>query len=83
MIAAAIMLGFGLWWLNRAEGAARRACEEYGNHEPVDEAQEQSARERATIASEFDPADIVIAAMMEGRAGGVPAADRRHPGQPP
>lgn len=59
IIAAAIMLGFGLWWLNRAEGAARRAGEEYGNHEPVDvEAQEQSARERATIASEFDPAEI-------------------------
>ena len=53
------MLGFGLWWLNRAEGAARRAGESYGKHEPVDVAtQEQSARERATIASEFDPAEI-------------------------
>jgi H+/gluconate symporter-like permease len=59
IIAAAIMLGFGLWWLNRAEGAARRAGEGYGKHEPVDVAtQEQSARERATIASEFDPAEI-------------------------
>jgi len=59
IIAAAIMLGFGLWWLNRAEGAARRAGEGYGKYEPVDvAAQEQSARERATIASEFDPAEI-------------------------
>jgi H+/gluconate symporter-like permease len=53
------MLGFGLWWLNRAEGAARRAGEGYGKYEPIDvAAQEQSARERATIASEFDPAEI-------------------------
>src|SRR6476659_11379960 len=59
IIAAAIMLGFGLWWLNRADGAARRAGEGYGKYEPVDvAAQEQSARERATIASEFDPAEI-------------------------
>jgi H+/gluconate symporter-like permease len=59
IVAAAIMLGFGLWWLNRAEGAARRAGEGYGKYEPVDvAAQEQSARERATIASEFDPAEI-------------------------
>ena len=30
IIAAAIMLGFGLWWLARAEAAARRAGEGYG-----------------------------------------------------
>ena len=30
IIAAAIMLGFGLWWLNRAEGVARRAGEGCG-----------------------------------------------------
>ena len=59
IIAAAIMLGFGLWWLSLAEGAACRAGEGYGKHDPVDvAAQEQSARERATIASEFDPAEI-------------------------
>ncbi len=32
IIAAAIMLGFGLWWLDRAEAAARRAGEGYGEH---------------------------------------------------
>ncbi len=59
IIAGAIMLGFGLWWLSLAEGAARRAGEGYGKLEPVDvAAHEQSARERATIASEFDPAEI-------------------------
>ena len=30
IIASAIMLGFGLWWLGRAEAAARRAGEGYG-----------------------------------------------------
>src|SRR5690606_31993064 len=29
VIAAAIMLGFGLWWLRRVEAAARRAGEGY------------------------------------------------------
>ena len=59
VIAAAIMLGFGLWWLARAEAVARRSGEGYGKPEPVDVvAQEQSARERAAIASEFDPAEI-------------------------
>jgi H+/gluconate symporter-like permease len=60
LIAAAIMLGFGLWWLRRAEAAARRAGEGYGNRETVDvAAKESSARERATIASAFDPAEVV------------------------
>src|SRR5215470_6729180 len=30
IIAAAIMLGFGLWWLRRAEASARRAGEGFG-----------------------------------------------------
>ena len=32
IIAAAIMLAFGLWWLGRVENAARRAGEGYGAH---------------------------------------------------
>jgi hypothetical protein len=64
------MLGFGLWWLNRVEGTTHRAGEGYGKHEPVDVAvQEQSARERATIASEFDPAEI----MHDRHAAGAPS----------
>src|SRR5262245_48975588 len=40
IIASAIMLGFGLWWLRRAEGVARRAGEGYGGDAvmPSDEA---------------------------------------------
>jgi H+/gluconate symporter-like permease len=57
IIAAAIMLGFGLWWLNRAEAAARRAGEGYGTQERAAD-NESAARERAVIASEFDPAEI-------------------------
>src|SRR6516165_5265314 len=34
IIAALIMMGFGLWWLARAEAAARRAGEGYGSEVP-------------------------------------------------
>jgi H+/gluconate symporter-like permease len=57
IIAAAIMLGFGLWWLNRAEAAARRVGEGYGMEERA-AGKESAARERAVIASEFDPAEV-------------------------
>jgi H+/gluconate symporter-like permease len=61
IIATAIMLGFGLWWLARAEAAARRAGEGFGVLAPA--APETAAgdpphRERATTASAFDPAEI-------------------------
>ncbi|HKB21631.1 MAG TPA: Na+/H+ antiporter NhaC family protein, partial [Methyloceanibacter sp.] len=59
IIAAAIMLGFGLWWLGRAEASARRAGESFGTSVACPEAAEESpVRERATTASEFDPAEI-------------------------
>jgi H+/gluconate symporter-like permease len=61
IIAAAIMLGFGLWWLRRAEAAARRAGEGYGAGASVSAdrgADEELVRERATTAREFDPAEI-------------------------
>ena len=61
IIAAAIMLGFGLWWLARAEAAARRAGEGYGCEAlvTVDKAaDDEIVRERATTAREFDPAEI-------------------------
>jgi H+/gluconate symporter-like permease len=61
IIASAIMLGFGLWWLARAEASARRSGEGFGaqgsvNVETV--AEDQLVRERATTAREFDPAEI-------------------------
>lgn len=62
IIASIIMLGFGLWWLNRAETAARRKGEGYGSDGGVslaDVAQDQIVRERATTAREFDPAETL------------------------
>jgi H+/gluconate symporter-like permease len=61
IIASAVMLGFGLWWLGRAETAARRAGEQFGEGAPagIDTiADDQMLRERATTAREFDPAEI-------------------------
>jgi H+/gluconate symporter-like permease len=64
VIASAIMLGFGLWWLRRAEAAARRAGEGYGGDVGAktdaaqNAAQNELIRERATAAREFDPAEI-------------------------
>src|SRR5215813_11663895 len=64
VIASAIMLGFGLWWLRRAEAAARRKGEGYGGDAGVETdaaqhaAQDEIVRERATVAREFDPAEI-------------------------
>ena len=58
IIASAIMLGFGLWWLGRAEIKARDKGEGYGVAAPVhDVAQDLIVRERATTASTFDPAE--------------------------
>jgi H+/gluconate symporter-like permease len=61
IIAAAIMFGFGLWWLSRAEAAARRAGEGYGSETSATvntAADDEFVRERATTAREFDPAEI-------------------------
>jgi H+/gluconate symporter-like permease len=59
-IAAGIMLSFGLWWLMRAEAAARRASEGFGG--PItsvsDAAHDTVVRERATASHEFDPAEV-------------------------
>ena len=64
VIASAIMLGFGLWWLRRAEAAARRTGEGYGGNiggetdAAENAARDELIRERATTAREFDPAEI-------------------------
>src|SRR5712691_31413 len=61
ILASAIMLGFGLWWLKRAEAAARTAGEGFGREEPppvAAAADDLVVRERATTAREFDPAEM-------------------------
>jgi H+/gluconate symporter-like permease len=59
IIASAIMLGFGLSWLDRAEAKARGKGEGYGAAAPAhDAAQDLIVRERATTASTFDPAEV-------------------------
>jgi H+/gluconate symporter-like permease len=61
IVASLIMGGFGLWWLGRAETAARRSGEGHGTDVPVpaDRASDDEiVRERATTAREFDPAEM-------------------------
>jgi H+/gluconate symporter-like permease len=60
VIAAAIMLGFGLWWLGHAEAAARRNGERYGDAAVAADAaaEDPLVRERATTASSFDPPEV-------------------------
>ncbi len=63
IIASIIMLGFGLWWLARAETVARRKGEGYGDSLVAQNAadaaaEDQFVRERATTASSFDPPEV-------------------------
>jgi H+/gluconate symporter-like permease len=61
LIASAIMLGFGLWWLARTETIARAKGENLSPQASLDlqaAAPEDVPRERATIASAYDPAEI-------------------------
>jgi H+/gluconate symporter-like permease len=70
IVATAVMLGFGLWWLGRAEMSARRAGEGYGGGSdiaPATVSEDELIRERATTAREFDPAEI-----RRGRHGDAP-----------
>jgi hypothetical protein len=58
IIASAVMLGFGMWWLGRAEAGVRRA---FGAGEPAEMGkvtEDQALRDRTTTAREFDPAEL-------------------------
>ena len=68
ILASLIMLGFGLWWLNRQEAIARRSGEGFGEGAPMPSdrlATDEKLRERATTAREFDPAEIVHGQMTD------------------
>jgi len=61
IIASAIMLVFGLWWLGRAAATARRTGEGSSPSAPValDRAVEsETVRQRATTARDFDPPEV-------------------------
>ncbi|WEK51810.1 MAG: GntP family permease [Candidatus Kaistia colombiensis] len=66
IIASAIMLAFGLWWLGRAEARARNAGEGFGDADDV-AIDDALIRERATVAHEFDPAEIKHGAQSPKR----------------
>ena len=59
IVAGAIILTFGLWWLGRAEKAARQKGDGFAlagtQSKGLDD---PTLRERATVASEFDPAEL-------------------------
>ncbi|TCZ64838.1 GntP family permease [Roseicella aquatilis] len=61
IVASAVMLGIGLWWLRRAEAQARARGEGFGEDRPgaaQAAADDPLVRERAVTAREFDPAEI-------------------------
>ena len=58
IIASICIVAFGMWWLARAEAAARAAGEGYGNSPEVVPVIDDKIRERATGAGDFDPAEF-------------------------
>lgn len=61
VVAAAIMMAFGMWWLLRAQSAARRAGIGFGGEAPLaadNAAEDPLVRERATVAGAFDPPEV-------------------------
>lgn len=57
IIASIVTFAFGMWWLARAEAAARKAGEIY-----VEDAEapviDEKVREQATLSGDFDPAEL-------------------------
>ena len=58
IIASIITMAFGMWWLGRAEAAARRAGEGYGSGSDAAPGVDEKIREHATATGDFDPAEI-------------------------
>ena len=61
VIASLIMMGFGMWWLGRAEAGARRAGVGYEDVSPATHekaADDALVRERAVASHEFDPQEM-------------------------
>jgi H+/gluconate symporter-like permease len=58
IIASIIIFVIGMWWLRRAEAAARRAGEGYGAVSEVSAVVGEKIRVQAAAAGDFDPAEI-------------------------
>jgi len=63
IIASVIIMAFGMWWLTRAEAAARKEGEVYRPREGAAggtgaPAVDEKTREHATVAGDFDPAEL-------------------------
>ncbi|AMV40136.1 GntP family permease [Planctomyces sp. SH-PL62] len=58
-IASLVTMAFGMWWLGRAQKAARLAGEGYGGAPAGVPVIDELIREHATTAGEFDPAEIL------------------------
>lgn len=77
IMASAIMLGVGLWWLGRAEAIARARGEGFGDDRgPAADAAagDPVVRERAVTANGFDPAEIQRSTPAPDRPNIVAAA---------
>ena len=69
IIASVVIAGFGLWWLGRAEAAARRNGEGFVDQDgaaAADGGRSPLVRERASVAQAFDPAEIGDAPRGDG-----------------
>src|SRR5262249_46615492 len=59
IIASAIMLAFGLWWLGRAAARRSRARNGWSPAVTIERAvEDETVRQRATTAREFDPPEV-------------------------
>jgi H+/gluconate symporter-like permease len=58
IIASIIIFVFGMWWLGRAEAAARKAGEGYGGAPETAPVIDENIREQAALAGDFDPAEL-------------------------
>jgi H+/gluconate symporter-like permease len=58
IIASVIIMAIGMWWLTRAEAAARRAGEGYGTEPGSEAVIAETDRVRAAAAGDFDTAEI-------------------------
>src|SRR6476620_2709845 len=67
LLASLIMLGLGMWWLNREEAKARASGEGFGDGTPMptERLAAEEVRDRATNAREFDPAESAHGAMTD------------------